>query len=237
MPPTGTPKISDPFNKKQNSGFNPGAQKGFNMQLFISLNHQDLNDALACAKKVEPFCQAFRIGPVLLAHYGLKALKAFRENFPQKPLISDTKILDHEKEMITLIAPTGCTWITALAAAHPRIIRATCIHAKEAGIKVMLDLLGPQNMGQQAVDAQSLGVSALVFHCIAENDEIDLLLDRWDLARSNTSLPIYASTGITRATIAQVLKLNPDGIILGGAITESPDPAAEAAYFAKLIAA
>ncbi|HBL98951.1 TPA: hypothetical protein DDZ86_04910 [Candidatus Dependentiae bacterium] len=207
------------------------------MKLFISFNHVDLSDALRCAKVVAPFCQAFRIGPVLLTHYGLHALVAFREKFPDMPLISDTKILDHEQEMVWLIGPTRCTWVTVLAATHPHIIRAACIHAKEAGLLVMLDLLGPQNIGQQALDAERQGVSALVFHCIGQEEETDSFLDRWDLARSNTSLPIYASTGINRSNIVQVLQLNPDGIILGGAITESDDPAAEAAYFAGLIAA
>ncbi|HBY06033.1 MAG: 3-hexulose-6-phosphate synthase [candidate division TM6 bacterium GW2011_GWE2_42_60] len=207
------------------------------MILHISFNQLDLNEALSCAEKVAPFCTAFRIGPVLLAHYGIEAIKKFHEKFPDKELISDTKIIDHEKDMITLLNTAHCNWVTVLANTHTHIIRAACMHAEENNMRVMLDLIGSFGSGQSALDAKSFGVSALVFHFITEAENPESLSERWTFIRDNTDLPIFASTGISRTNIDAIIALNPDGIIIGGAITENSDPTKEAAYFAQRITA
>lgn len=205
------------------------------MILHISFNQLSLKEALICAEQVAPFCTAFRIGPVLLAHYGIEALRTFHEKFPDKELISDTKIIDHEKDMIQLLSTAFCNYVTVLASTHRHIIRASCIHAEEKKMHVMLDLIGSFELGQSALDAKSLGVTALIFHFISEDGNQDSLIERWTFIRENTDLPIFASTGISRSNLETILNLKPDGIVIGGAITESTDPAQEAAYFANRI--
>lgn len=98
----------------------------------------------------------------------------------------------------------------------------------------MLDLIGTIESGQQALDAKELGVHAILFHLLGTNGASETLGERWDLIRNNTKLPVFIATGVSKANIDAVLRLRPDGIFVGGAVTESPDPATEAAYFYRI---
>lgn len=204
------------------------------MELFISFNNLELEQALAIGNRVQNYADAFRIGTVLITHYGTSAIAAFRKQFPRKTLICDIKIADHEQELVKLTTQVGADWITVLADTNPSIIRIACMHAHAAGAKVMLDMVGASS-GQRALEANSLGVDALLFHRIANGEINDTFLDRWDMVRGNTKLPVYISTALNRENIGEMLKLDPTGIILGGAITEAPDPEQEANYFFKLV--
>lgn len=205
------------------------------MELHFSFNNSTIEAALAIAEETAEFCDAFRIGPVLLMHYGIESIRAFRAKFPQKTLFIETRIIDHEKELVSLAASVGGDWVTVLADAHQPIIRATTTHARSAGVKVMLDLAGISSFGQRVLEATAMGIQALMFHYIPDLESTDVFADRWEMARGNTSLPIYISTAITRENVRTMTKLAPAGIIVGGAVTEADDPAEEARFFNGVI--
>lgn len=204
------------------------------MKLFISFNHINLSDAISCAQKIEETSDAFSIGPVLLLNHGIRAVETFRKRFPQKDILCDCRISDHENDLIKIIETSNCQWITVSAATHPHIIKSACSHARSHGIKVALDLIGNIESGQQALDAQELGVNALLFHLIGQNGSQENINERWELIRDNTELPVFITTGISKQNIHEVLRLKPDAIFVGGAVTESADPTTEAAYFYRL---
>lgn len=204
------------------------------MKLFISFNQPQLSDAIACAQKVEEFCDGFSIGPVLLLNNGIRAVETFKRRFSETAILCDCRISDHEQDLLKIINTSGCEWATINAATHPHIIRAASSHARSYGIKLMLDLIGTIESGQQALDAQELGVQAILFHLLGTNGTQETLSERWDLIKNNTKLPVFMATGVSKANIDAVLRLRPDGIFVGGAVTESPDPATEAAYFYRI---
>jgi 3-keto-L-gulonate-6-phosphate decarboxylase len=58
-----------------------------------------------------------------------------------------------------------------------------------------------------------------------------VFLEKWDMVKGNTQLPIFVSARIMRDVLAPIMRLNPYGIIVGKAITDSADPAEEAKFF------
>jgi 3-keto-L-gulonate-6-phosphate decarboxylase len=54
------------------------------------------------------------------------------------------------------------------------------------------------------------------------------------MLKGNTNLPIFISSKIGRENIDQMMALNPDGIVIGKAITEHADPLSEAQFFYDL---
>ncbi|MCL5436358.1 MAG: orotidine 5'-phosphate decarboxylase [Candidatus Dependentiae bacterium] len=205
------------------------------MKLYISLNHPQLSDAISCAQKIEGSCDGFAIGTVLLLKNGMRAVETFRKRFPNKELLCDCRISDHEQDIVKMVSVTGSDWATVIAPAHPHIIKEACMNAHALGLKIMLELLGNSGAGQYALDATELGVDALIFHLFSPNGAGETLSERWDLVRKNTKLPVFISTGISKKNIKEVLKLKPDGIIVGGAIVESEDPQTEAEYFSHTL--
>ena len=204
------------------------------MKLHISFNLSHLDQAVAIAHDVDDFCDAFEIGPVTLMHHGINAITTFRSHFPQKTLIADCNITEFEKEIVALMAQAGADWVTALAGAGTNTIHNTCTSAHNAGKKVMVDFIDVSSAGQIAADAKAFGVDALVVHNSVDANPY-ALLDRWDMVKGNTTLPVFMCTNITRENLNELIKLDPAGLIIGRSITLAENPREEAKYFYDII--
>lgn len=184
------------------------------MKLQVAFDVPDLDKALAALPELSKYATIIEIGSLLIYKYGDQAIKQFRQLVPEGVLLADAKICDRGKEATTLFAQAGADWVTVMAGTKKSVIRTACTTAHEAGKKVMLDLLDASSPGQAALDAKSLGADALVFNRAVEDAEWHLFLDSWEMVRGNTQLPIFIA-GITKQeALADVLPLNPDGIII-----------------------
>jgi 3-hexulose-6-phosphate synthase len=204
------------------------------MKVQISFDKPDLEKALSIAAQIAPYADIFEVGTQLIYHHGIKAVEAFKEAFPKKIIFADCKIADRGKEAVTLFAQAGADWVTVMAGTGKEVIHASCTTAENLKIKVMLDLLDASEVGQSALEAKNLGASALLFHQASDEQESLTFLDKWDMVKGNTDLPIFISAKIRRETAQEVLDVNPYGIIIGRSITDAENPAQEAQYFYEL---
>ena len=205
------------------------------MKLQISFDLIDVDKAIAIAEEVSQYADIMEIGTILIYHHGATAITRFKEAFPDKIILADTKIVDRGKEVAELFAHAGADWITVMAGTSPHVIHATTTAAHNANMKVMLDLIDAESVGQSALEAKNLGVDALLFHQPYSEKESLTFLDKWDMIKGNTSLPIFVSAKINRENVDKIIALNPDVIIVGMSITDSADAAQEAHYFAELV--
>ena len=201
------------------------------MKLQISFDLTDLEKALTIAQQVHEFADILEIGTLLIYAHGINVLEKFRQTFANATLFSDTKIVDRAKESAALFAKARSNWISVMAGTNKNVIHGACSTAHELGTKVMLDLLDAAEYGQSALEAKNLGVDALLLHEPYDVESPLAFLDKWELVRSNTELPIYISANINRKNIEDILKVKPDGIILGTTITEAQNPREEAQFF------
>lgn len=205
------------------------------MKLLISFNILDLEKALTVAVSVEPHATMFIIGPLLLYKYGEESVKRFRAQFPEKTLMVKAQILERPAESVTLFSKAGANWISVLAGAGSETIHTATTIAREKGTKIILDLADANSMGQAALEAQRLGVEALSTNKPRIDDTRTPFTDNWHMIQGNTRLPIFIASPISHENVAEVLGLNPAGIILGSAIVNAEDPLKEAMYFSKLL--
>ena len=205
------------------------------MNLQISFDMTDLSKALEIAHQVHEFADILEVGTLLMYSNGIEAINRFKESFEDKIIFTDTKIADRGKESANVFARAKSNWISVLAGTNNNVIHATCSAAHDQGIKVMLDLLDAKEYGQAALEAKNLGIDALLLHEPYDIEQPLAFLDKWDLVRSNTELPIYISAFINRENIKSILHLKPDGVIIGRSITESENPREQAEYFYNLI--
>lgn len=204
------------------------------MKLQISFDTPDLEKAIRIATLVDPYADILEVGTLLIYHHGVKAVERFKEAFPKKIIFADCKIADRGKEAVTLFAQAGADWVTIMAGTGKDVVHAGCSAADKFNVKVMLDLIDSSSIGQSALEAKNLGASALLFHQPSDEQESLTFLDKWDMAKENTNLPIFVSAKIRRETIEEVLNIKPNGIIIGRSIVEAENPAAEAQYFYEL---
>jgi 3-hexulose-6-phosphate synthase len=205
------------------------------MKLQISFDLIDLDKAIAIGEKVAQYADIIEVGTILIYHHGVLAIKRFKETFPDKTILADIKIVDRGKEVTELFADAGADWITVMAGTSTHVIHATTTAAHGANVKVMLDLIDSASVGQSALEAKNLGIDALLFHQPYSETESLLFLDKWDMIKGNSNLPIFVSAKINRNNVDKIVTLKPDGIIIGLGITDAEDSAQEAHYFAELV--
>lgn len=205
------------------------------MKLQISFDIPHVDQAIKIASQVSEYADILEVGTILLYHHGVQAVKQFKEAFPQKTILADSKIVDRGKEVIPLFAKAGADWVTVMAGCGQNVIHATSTAAHNNNIKVMLDLMDSSSPGQSAMEAKNLGVDALLFHQPFDEKESLVFLDKWDLIKGNTSLPIFVSAKINRENIDEILPINPYGIIVGQSVTQAENPQQEAQFFYELI--
>lgn len=205
------------------------------MKLQVSFDLTDLDKAITIGAEIAQYVDIIEVGTILIYHHGIVAIKRFKEAFPDKMILADTKIVDRGKEVAELFASAGADWITVMAGTSSDVIHATTTAAHNANIKVMLDLIDAESIGQSALEAKNLGADALLFHQPYSETESLVFLDKWDMIKGNSSLPIFVSAKISRENVDQIVALRPDGIIVGLSITDAQDSAQEAQYFAELV--
>lgn len=201
------------------------------MKLQIAFDMTDLDQAITIAKEVAEHSDILEIGTLLIYKYGIKAIERFRQEFPQKTLLADVKIIDRGKEAVAAIASAGADWVTVMAGTGKEVIHSASTMAHQCNVKVMLDLVDASSLGQSALDAKNLGADALLFHQAYDEKDALILLDKWEIVRGNTPLPIFVSAKITRTTIFNILNIKPDGIVVGKSIIDADNPKQEAEFF------
>lgn len=202
------------------------------MKLQIALDLLDLQKCLDIAKTVEPYADSFQIGIPLLLKYGVHAIEEFQAAFPSKDIFAETQIMNHEQDIASMYLKAGATWISVMSGTSKEVIHSVASLANEKNKFVMMDLFNANSMGQSAMDAKKLGIDALLYqNMYNQENENDFAIEEWDDLRGNSKLPIYVRANINRDNIDFILSLKPDAIIIGKAITQAKNPAEEAEFF------
>lgn len=201
------------------------------MKLQVSFDTTDLNTTLTIARTICTHTDIIEIGTVLLYKYGIDVITQFKNACPNTQILADSKIIDRGRTIVPILAKAQPNWITVMAGTSNQVIHATCTTAHDAGIKVMMDLLDSNSVGQSAMEAKNLGVDALMFHESYEEEDSLVFMDKWDMIKGNTELPVFVSAKINRENIHEILSFEPNGIIVGKSITNAENPQVEAQYF------
>lgn len=205
------------------------------MKLQISYNFTQLTTALEVAKKTATYADIIEIGSSLLFAEGLRVVRAFQEQFPNKPICVDTKIIEAAQDVIKMGAYQGATYFTVLAGASSHVIKNSAMAAHGQRAMIMLDLIDAPSTGQSAMDASILEADYLLFHRTMPSLGIAELHDEWLQVKGNTTVPIFIAGKIDRASLIHFYNLKPAGMIIGNAITHADNPESEAQHFKSII--
>jgi len=205
------------------------------MKLQVAFDILDIDKALNIASKIEKYVDIFEVGSLLIYKYGISSIEKFKENFPQKTILADTKITDHAKDCVVLFSQNGADWITVLSGAGKNTIQTACTIAHEFNKKIMLDLKDASSPGQYALEAKSLGVDALLMHKTSNDDNNDLFFEKWEMVKGNTNLPIFISTFENKDNITESISLGAYAIVISRIITQAENPEQEVKYIYDLI--
>ncbi len=209
--------------------------------LQLALDHENLSRALKVAKEaVEGGIDFLEAGTPLIKSEGLNAVRALRGEFPSITIVADMKIIDAGRLETECAAKAGANIIHVLGGASDATIKECIEAARRYDAKITVDLLGLQSrerMIQRAKEVELMGAASVCVHTPIDMQMRGALpFDDLKEVASAVSIPVTVAGGINSETAADAIEAGATIVIVGGAITKSPDARKATQTLKKVIA-
>ena len=201
------------------------------MNLQTAFDFIDLGRSLEIASQVAPHSQWLEVGTSLIKSEGIRSVREFKARFPANVIVADMKILDAGEREAKLACDNGADIVVVEAGAGDGTVEAARKVARAAGVKLMYDLFGVEDLARSAARARALGMDYLCFHKSTDAAGVGGFLADFHTFRGLAGLPMAVAGRIDDDTIGELLPLAPETLIIGGAITGAADPGAAARHF------
>jgi 3-hexulose-6-phosphate synthase/6-phospho-3-hexuloisomerase len=209
--------------------------------LQLALDFVNLDQALRVAREaVAGGVEWLEAGTPLIKSEGLDAVRALRREFPSATIVADMKVMDAGRVETEAAAKAGANVVHVLAVASDSTISECVEAARRYDARIAVDLVGLEGsdrMVQRAVEVQELGAAIVCVHTpIDLQMHGQLPFEGLKAVASRVSIPVAAAGGINSETAADAVQSGASIIIVGGAITKSPDAKAATETILKAIA-
>ena len=193
--------------------------------LQVALDFENLSRALTAAREaVEGGADWVEAGTPLIKSEGLDAVRELKKAFPDRRIVADLKVMDTGAFEVEIAAKAGADLVTVLGAADDDTIAEAVRGGELYGAEVMVDLLGVADPVARAKRAAELGAAAVCWHV-----GIDMQMaaktpfaQLGELAKGSP-VPVAVAGGLNSETVAQAVRAGAQVLIVGGAITKSPN--------------
>jgi 3-hexulose-6-phosphate synthase len=207
------------------------------MELQLALDLVNIPEAKELVKEVEEYIDIVEIGTPVVINEGLRAVKEIKEAFPHLKVLADLKIMDAAGYEVMKASEAGADIITILGAAEDMSIKGAVEEAKKQGKKILVDMIAVKDLEARAKEVDEFGVDYICVHtgydlqAVGKNSFEDLQTIKRVVKNAKTAI----AGGIKLETLPEVIKAQPDLVIVGGGITGQDDKKAVAAQMQKMI--
>ncbi|MGN0592837.1 MAG: 3-hexulose-6-phosphate synthase [Ruminococcus sp.] len=200
------------------------------MKLQLALDIFSLEDSLALTEKVRDYVDIIEIGTPFVIESGMEAVRQFRERFPEKEILADTKIMDAGELEAASAFEAGADYVTVLAVTDIATVEACVATANKYGKKVVMDMICVPDIPGKIAQLEAVGVHGIAVHTgVDQQKQGRTPMDDLKVMKQHArSAEISVAGGISYNTIPEYAALKPDVLIVGGGIGNAADPAAEA---------
>jgi 3-hexulose-6-phosphate synthase/6-phospho-3-hexuloisomerase len=194
-------------------------------ELQVALDFVTLDRALQVASEaVRGGADRLEAGTPLIKSEGLDAVRRLREQFPDKIIVADMKIMDAGTVEVEIAAKAGADVVAVLGAASDSTIGECVRAARRYDAQIMVDLLGVPDPLERAGELAALGVDLLNVHCpIDEQMRGETPFATLEEVARAASCPVAVAGGINSETAAAAAQAGASVVIVGGAICKAPD--------------
>lgn len=201
--------------------------------LQLALDFVNLKQALRAAREaVRGGVDWVEAGTPLIKSEGLNAVRMLRREFPSATIVADMKIMDAGRLETECAAKAGANIVHVLGAASDSTITECVEAARRYDARICVDLLSlgsVERMVERAREVERLGAAFVCIHTpIDMQMRGELPFKDLRTFASQIRTPIAVAGGINSETAAEAVELGASIVIVGGAITKSPDATAAA---------
>ncbi|WP_419888343.1 3-hexulose-6-phosphate synthase [Neobacillus niacini] len=207
------------------------------MELQLALDLVNIPEAIELVKEVEEHIDIVEIGTPVVINEGLHAVKAVKKAFPNLKVLADLKIMDAAGYEVMKASEAGADIVTILGTAEDMSIKGAVEEAKKQGKKILVDMIAVKDLAGRAKEVDAMGVDYICVHtgydlqAVGKNSFEDLQTIKGVVKNAKTAI----AGGIKLDTLPEVIKVQPDLVIVGGGITGQGDKKAAAAKMQQMI--
>ena len=207
------------------------------MELQLALDLVNIPEAIELVKEVEDHIDIVEIGTPVVINEGLHAVKAVKEAFPNLKVLADLKIMDAAGYEVMKASEAGADIVTILGTAEDMSIKGAVEEAKKQGKKILVDMIAVKDLAGRAKEVDAMGVDYICVHtgydlqAVGKNSFEDLRTIKGVVKNAKTAI----AGGIKLDTLPEVIKVQPDLVIVGGGITGQADKKAAAAKMQQMM--
>jgi 3-hexulose-6-phosphate synthase len=207
------------------------------MKLQLALDLVNIPDAIELVREVESFIDIVEIGTPIVINEGLHAVKAIKEAYPNLLVLADLKIMDAGGYEVLKASEAGADIITVLGASSDATIKGAVDEARKHGNSILVDMINVQDIEKRAIEIDALGVDYICVHTGYDSQAAGLspFEELRTVKRVVKNAKTAVAGGIKLSTLPEVIRAQPDLIIIGGGITGQDDKAGTAAEIRQLI--
>jgi len=191
----------------------------------ISIDVTTLEEAMDLAHaSVRAGVDWLEVGTPLILAEGLHAVRAFRQAFPNVPIVADLKTMDGAGLEGEMMFKAGANMTVVMGQAHDASIIEQVKMAKQYGGKVMCDVMLCPNKPERARQAQDMGVDFIIVHTgFDERNMIPGLSPLHDLPNilAAVDIPVQAVGGLTIEQAIQTLEMGAQIVVFGAPLVIS----------------
>lgn len=200
--------------------------------LQVALDFTSLDRAIDVLSRIRDLeIGVIEVGTPLIKSEGVRSISRVRELVGRTPVLADTKTVDVGALEAEMALRAGADFMTVLASADDAVIESAARAAWELGGDLVVDFIGFKgDIVGRARELAEIGVSSVNIH-VGIDVQRSLGLTAADmrnlvrrLSAEMSGLIISVSGGIRPEDIPRLLDAGAQIVVVGGAITKSPDP-------------
>ena len=206
----------------------------------LALDYFELAPALAMTQMIKDEVEVIEIGTPLSKSAGMLAVRTVRELCPDHLILADIKSPDVGGGEAKMAFEAGADWMTVLGAAPLDTVKLAWEEAKSRpGKEMFIELTGIRDILARANEWREIGVDRMVYHRGWDEGNLSRSWGPQDLETIRKLIgmgfQVSVAGGLGLEMIPFFKGIDISVFIIGRAIRETPDPAATARKFRKLI--
>ncbi|MGI0151236.1 MAG: 3-hexulose-6-phosphate synthase, partial [Thermoplasmata archaeon] len=193
--------------------------------LQVALDFENLPRALAAAREaVEGGADWVEAGTPLIKSEGLNAVRELKRAFPAARIVADMKIMDTGAFEVEIAAKAGADLVTVLGASDDETIADAVRGGEKYGCEIVVDLLGVADPVGRTRGVAGLGAALVCWH-VGIDQQMTGRTPFGPLAElvRSAPVPVAVAGGLNSETIVEAVRAGAQVLIVGGALTKSPD--------------
>ena len=160
----------------------------------------------------------------------MHAVRAFRKYFRNIEILADLKVMDGGSFEAAEAFEAGADYCTVLGVTDLLTVKGAVEEANKWNRKIVIDFICVPDIPAKVKQMEEIGAHVLAVHTGTDQQAAGRTpLDDLKIMTANTkNSKIAVAGGINNNTITKYTALNPDIMIVGGALTGAKDPVEEA---------